>query len=171
VLRARIVLLAGEGKPDLKIAHLLSIVPRTAARWRSRFLRDGIAGLEHDAPRPGRTPSISPDSCVWCCQNDTGKTFSCNPLEHSHYGRRGRYQRGQCTAHLAQSRSEAAPRGNFPAEQRSPFRRETGGHRRLYLNPPEHALVLSLDEKSQIQALDRTQPGLPMKKAVPYDDA
>src|SRR5882724_10293989 len=64
------------------------------------------------------------------CQDDTGKTFSCNPLEHSHYGRRGRYQRGQCTAHLAQSRSEAAPRGNFQAEQRSPFRRETGGHRR-----------------------------------------
>jgi ketosteroid isomerase-like protein len=61
VLRARIVLLAAEGKQDLKIARLLSIVPRTAARWRSRFLRNGIAGLEHDAPRPGRTPSISPD--------------------------------------------------------------------------------------------------------------
>ena len=61
VLRARIVLLAGEGKQDLKIAHLLSIVPRTAARWRSRFLHDGIAGLEHDAPRPCRTPSISPE--------------------------------------------------------------------------------------------------------------
>src|SRR6267378_1500464 len=60
VLRARIVLLAGEGKQDLKIAHLLSIVLRTAARWRSRFLYDGIAGLEHDAPRPGRTPSLSP---------------------------------------------------------------------------------------------------------------
>ena len=61
VLRARIVLLAADGKQDLKIARLLSIVPRTAARWRSRFLRDGIAGLEHDAPRPGRTPSLSPD--------------------------------------------------------------------------------------------------------------
>ena len=61
VLRARIVLLAAEGTQDLKIARLLSIVPRTAARWRSRFLRDGIAGLEHDALRPGRTPSISPE--------------------------------------------------------------------------------------------------------------
>jgi hypothetical protein len=48
-------------KQDLKIAHLLSIVPRNAARWRSRFLHDGITGLEHDAPRPGRTPSISPE--------------------------------------------------------------------------------------------------------------
>jgi transposase len=61
VLRARIVLLAAEGKQDLRIARLLSIVRRTAARWRSRFLRGGIAGLEHDAPRPGRTPSISPE--------------------------------------------------------------------------------------------------------------
>lgn len=62
VLRARIVLLTAEGKQDLQIARLLSIVPRTAARWRSRFLRDGIAGgLEHDALRPSRTPSISPE--------------------------------------------------------------------------------------------------------------
>jgi len=61
VLRARIVLLTAEGKQDLEIARLLSIVPRTAARWRSRFLRDGIAGLKHDAPRPGRTSSISPE--------------------------------------------------------------------------------------------------------------
>ena|ERR1700730_12987098 len=50
LLRVRIVLLAAEGKQDLKIARLLSIVPRNAARRRSRFLRDGIAGLEHDAP-------------------------------------------------------------------------------------------------------------------------
>src|SRR5882724_3539893 len=64
------------------------------------------------------------------CQDDTGKTFSWDPLEHSHYGHRGRYRRGQRTAHLARSRSEAAPRGNLQAEQRSPFRRETGGHRR-----------------------------------------
>src|SRR6266705_3605302 len=68
------------------------------------------------------------------------------------------------TAHLAQLRSEAAPRGNFQAEQRSPFRRELDDIVGLYLNPPEHALVLSLDEKTQIQALDRTQPGLPLKK-------
>jgi hypothetical protein len=59
VLRSGIVLLAAEGKQDIEIARLLSIVPRTAARWRSGFLLDGIAGLEHDAPRPARTPSIS----------------------------------------------------------------------------------------------------------------
>jgi hypothetical protein len=95
-MRARIVLLAAAGKQDLKIARLLSIMPRTAARWRSRFLRDGIAGLVHDAPRRGRTPSISPDLVHGDCQDDAGKTFSCNPLERSYHGRRGRYQRGQC---------------------------------------------------------------------------
>ncbi len=52
----------------------------------------------------------------------------------------------------------------FQDQQRSSLRRKAGSHRGLYLNPPEHALVLSVDEKSQIQALDRTQPGLPMKK-------
>lgn len=111
MLRARIVLLAAEGKQSLKIIRLLSIVPRTAARWRSRFLRDGIAGLKHDAPRPGHTPSISPDLVRNSdCQDDAGKTFSCDPLERSHHGIRGRYQRGQRTVHLAQSRSEAAHR-------------------------------------------------------------
>ncbi len=50
VLRARIVLLAAEGQQELQIARRLSIVPRIAARWRSHFLHDGIAGLEHDAP-------------------------------------------------------------------------------------------------------------------------
>ena len=131
VLRARIVLLAGEGKQDLKIAHLLSIVPRTAARWRSRFLHDDIAGLEHDAPRPGRTPSISPE----LVRMIIAKTIQERPSHATHWSTRtmaavAGISEGQCTAHLAQSRSEAAPRGNFQAEQRSPFRRETGGHRR-----------------------------------------
>jgi len=65
VLRARIVLLAGEGKQDLKIAHLLSIVPRTAARWRSRFLHDGIAGWSTTLrDLAARLPSHR-NSCVW----------------------------------------------------------------------------------------------------------
>jgi transposase len=75
VLRARIVLLAAEGRQDLEIARLLSIVPCTAARWRSRFLRDGIAGLERDAPRPGRTPSLSPELvCIVITKTTQKKT-------------------------------------------------------------------------------------------------
>jgi hypothetical protein len=98
------------------------------------------------------------------CQDHTGKTFSCNALEHSQHGRRCRYQRGQRTARLARSRSEAAPCGNLQAEQRLPFRRETGRHRRPVSESARTCAVLSLDEKSQIQPLDRTQPSLPMKK-------
>jgi transposase len=165
VLRARIVLLAGEGKQDLKIAHRLSIVPRTAARWRSRFLHDGIAGLEHDAPRPGRTPSISPE----LVRMVIAKTTQERPSHATHWSTR--------TMAAVAGISEASVRRIWHSHGLKPHRVETfklSNDPRfaekledivgLYLNPPEHALVLSLDEKSQIQALDRTQPGLPMKK-------
>jgi hypothetical protein len=96
VLRARIALLAGEGKQDLKIAHLLSIVPSsTAARWRSRFLHDGIARLEHDAPRPGRTPSSGPELVRMVIAKTTPQ----------------RPSQTQCTSHLVDGRFGAANRG------------------------------------------------------------
>ena len=161
VLRARIVLLAGEGKQDLKIAHLLSIVPR----WRSRFLHDDIAGLEHDAPQPGRTPSISPE----LVRMIIAKTTQERPSHATHWSTR--------TMAAVAGISEASVRRIWRSHGLKPHRVETfklSNDPRfaerledivgLYLNPPEHALVLSLDEKSQIQALDRTQPGLPMKK-------
>ncbi len=165
VLRAKIVLLAAEGKQDIEIARLLSIVPRTAARWRSRFLRNGIAGLEHDAPRPGRTPSISPELVRMVIT----KTTKEKPPHATHWSTR--------TMAAAAGISEASVRRIWHSHGLKPHRMETfklsnDSHFSekledivgLYLNPPEHALVLSLDEKSQIQALDRTQPGLPMKK-------
>ena len=163
VLRARIVLLAGEGKQDLKIAHLLSIVPRTAARWRSCFLHDDIAGLEHDAPRPGRTPSISPE----LVRMIIAKTTQERPSHATHWSTR--------TMAAVAGISEASVRRIWRSHGLKPHRVETfklSNDARfaerledivgLYRNPPEHAL--SLDEKSQIQALDRTQPALPMKK-------
>ncbi len=163
VLRARIVLLAAEGKQDIEIARLLSIVPRTAARWRARFLRDGIAGLEHDAPRPGRTPSISPELVRMVIT----KTTQERPSHATHWSTRSMAAEAGI--------SEASVRRIWHSHGLKPHRVETfklSNDPRfavedivgLYLNPPEHALVLSLDEKSQIQALDRTQPGLPMKK-------
>jgi transposase len=165
VLRAKIVLLAAEGRQDIEIARLLSIVPRTAARWRSRFLRNGIAGLEHDAPRPGRTPSISPE----LVRVVIIKTTKEKPPHATHWSTR--------TMAAAAGISEASVRRIWHNHGLKPHRIETfklSNDSRfsekledivgLYLNPPKHALVLSLDEKSQIQALDRTQPGLPMKK-------
>lgn len=165
VLRARIVLLAAEGKQDLEIARLLSIVPRTAARWRSRFLREGIAGLEHDAPRPGRTPSISPQ----LVRRVVTKTTQEKPRHATHWSTR--------TMAAEVGISEASVRRIWRSHGLKPHRVESfklSNDPRfaekledivgLYLDPPEHALVLSLDEKCQIQALDRSQPGLPLKK-------
>lgn len=165
VLRARIVLLAADGKQDLEIARLLSVVPRTAARWRARFLHDGIVGLEHDAPRPGRTPSIS----VETVRLVIAKTTRQKPPHATHWSTRSMAAEAGI--------SEASVRRIWHRHGLKPHRVQTfklSNDRRfiekledsvgLYLNPPEHALVLSLDEKSQIQALDRTQPGLPLKK-------
>jgi transposase len=165
VLRARIILLAADGQQDLEIARLLAVVPRTAARWRARFNRDGMAGLEHDAPRPGRTPSISSATV----RRVVAKTTQENPPHATHWSTR--------TMAAAVGISEASVRRIWRRHGLKPHRVRTFKLSRdprfvekledivgLYLNPPEHALVLSLDEKSQIQALDRTQPGLPLKK-------
>jgi transposase len=164
VLRARIVLLASEGKQDLEIARLLSVVPRTPARWRARFLRDGIAGLLQDAPRPGRPRTVSPQTVAQVIR----KTTQEKPANATHWSTR--------TMAAAAGISEASVRRIWHAHGLKPHRVETFKLSNdpqfaekledivgLYLNPPEHAMVLSLDEKSQIQALDRTQPGLPMK--------
>lgn len=165
VLRARIVLLAGNRHTDLEISQRLNIMPRTAARWRARFLKQGIAGLEHDAPRPGRTPEITAEAVLAVIE----KTTRQKPPNRTHWSTRAMA--------AAAGISEASVRRIWRAHGLKPHRVHTfklSNDPRfaekledvvgLYLNPPEHALVLSLDEKSQIQALDRTQPGLPMKK-------
>jgi transposase len=164
VLRARIVLLAAEGRQDLEISRRLSVVPRTPARWRTRFLRDGIAGLLQDASRPGRPRSISAEKVARVIH----KTTQEKPPQATHWSTRAMA--------AAAGISEASVRRIWHAHGLKPHRVQTFKLSNdpqfaekledivgLYLNPPEHALVLSLDEKSQIQALDRTQPGLPMK--------
>jgi transposase len=164
VLRARIILLASEGKPDLEIARLLSVVPRTPARWRARFLRAGIAGLQQDARRPGRPRSITAETEARVIR----QTTQSKPPHATHWSTR--------SMAAAVGISEASVRRIWHAHGLKPHRVQTFKLSNdpqfaekledivgLYLNPPEHALVLSLDEKSQIQALDRTQPGLPMK--------
>jgi len=165
VERCRIVLLAGEGMQDLQIARQLEVAPRMAARWRARFLQLGVAGLLQDAPRPGRTPTISAETVA----RVVSKTTQSVPVNATQWSRStmaqavgisdssvGRIWR----AHgLKPHRVESFKISNDPK-----FAEKLEDIVGLYLHPPEHALVLSVDEKSQIQALDRTQPGLPMKK-------
>lgn len=165
VERSKIVLLAAEGKPDLEIASQLGISPKKAARWRNRFLDVGIKGLEKDAPRPGRTPSIT----AAMIRRVIEMTTQSMPANATHWSTRSLAAELGISdssvlriwrAHgLKPHRVESFKISNDPE-----FAQKLEAIVGLYLNPPEHALVLCVDEKSQIQALDRTQPGLPLKR-------
>jgi transposase len=165
VERCRIVLLASEGLQNNQIAEHVDVAPRMVALWRGRFLEQGVPGLLKDAPRSGRKPTISSEVVAQLIR----KTTQSRPAHATHWSRStmaremgisdssvGRIWR----AHgLKPHRVESFKISNDPN-----FANKLEAIVGLYLNPPEHALVLSVDEKSQIQALDRTQPGLPMKK-------
>jgi transposase len=165
VERAKVVLLAAEGQSDLEISAALRISNQKAARWRKRYLRLGLAGLEKDAPRPGRKPAIP----VGVKEELIHKTTQSKPANATHWSTR--------TMAAEMGVSEATVRRIWHAHGLKPHLVETFKVSKdkqfaekleaivgLYLNPPEHALVMCVDEKSQIQALDRTQPGLPLKK-------
>ena len=163
--RARVVLLAAAGKRDLEIAAEIGISNQKAARWRKRFLKLGLAGLEKDAPRPGRTPTITPAKV----QEVVRKTTQEKPSNATHWSTRTMaeaaglseksvrriWHRHGLKPHLSRT---------FKVSNDPEFAEKLEAIIGLYLNPPEHAIVLCADEKSQIQALDRTQPGLPLKK-------
>lgn len=136
VVRARIVLLAAEGQTDLEIAERFGVVPRTAARWRGRFLEAGVAGLVHDAPRPGRPPAISAETVLAVIE----KTTQQRPPHQTHWSTRSMaaaigISESQCAAYLAGARTEAASRPYVQAEQRSALRGEAGRCRRPLLEP------------------------------------
>jgi transposase len=165
VERARIVLLAADGLENQQIAGQMKMMPEKAARWRNRFLTGGIAALEKDAPRAGRTPTITERKVKRVVE----MTLHSKPANATHWSTR--------TMARAAGISEASVRRIWHAHGLKPHQVRTFKLSRdpqfqekledivgLYLNPPEHAIVLCADEKSQIQALDRTQPGLPMKK-------
>jgi transposase len=165
VERARIVLLAAEGRQDKEIATELKMTPKKVSRWRKRFLTLGMTGLQRDAPRPGRTRKITA-SFVRRVVNMTTRQ---KPPNATHWSTRSMAR--------AVGVSEASVRRIWHSHGLKPHRVESFKISNdpefaekledivgLYLNPPEHALVLCVDEKSQIQALDRTQPGLPLKR-------
>jgi transposase len=165
VQRAQIITMAANGVTSEEIATQLAISRPTVQLWRERFLALRVAGLEKDAPRPGRIPSI-PQSKVRAIVEATLHT---KPAAATHWSTRSMAE--------AQGVSEATVRRIWRRHNLKPHLVKTFKLSRdkqffeklfdivgLYLNPPDRALVLCVDEKSQIQALDRTQPGLPMKK-------
>jgi transposase len=163
VLRSRIVLLAAEGLQNKQIAAALNVAPRMAALWRGRFIEQGMEGrLLKDAPRPGRTPSISRASLIEKTTQSTPATatqWSTRTMAREMGISKASVSRIWRASGLNPHRVDSFKVSNDPH-----FADKLEAIVGLYLNPPEHALVLSVDEKSQIQALDRTQPGLPMKK-------
>jgi transposase len=165
VERARIVLRAAAGLQDQQIASELGITPEKAARWRNRYVDGGIQALGKDAWRPGRPRTITDAQVAEVIQ----KTTQEKPANATHWSTR--------TMATAAGLSEASVRRIWHANGLKPhlvktfkisndarFAEKLNVIVGLYLNPPEHAIVLCADEKSQIQALDRTQPGLPIKK-------
>ena len=165
VERARVVLLAADGKQDLEIAAEIGISNQKAARWRKRFLRLGLAGLEKDAPRPGRTPTITAAKVKEVVRKTTREKpgnatqWSTRTMAEaaglSEKSVRRIWHKHGLKPHLSRT---------FKISNDPEFAEKLEAIVGLYLNPPEHAIVLCADEKSQIQALDRTQPGLPLKK-------
>jgi transposase len=166
-LRARMVLLCAEGHSNTAVAAQVGRCRETVGRWRSRFIRDRLQGL-CDEPRPGAPRTIS-DAAV---EEVIVKTLEETPPGATHWSRR------ELAKHVGMSASSI--RRAWEAFGLDPHKveyfkistdpllvdkvRDVVG---LYLDPPEGALVLSVDEKPQIQALERTAPVLPMVPGVP----
>ena len=165
VWRARIILLSADGLGTTEIMRRTGKSKPCVWRWQERFMCEGVDGLLRDKTRPSRVPPLGDDIAARVVE----MTLDAPPHEATHW-----------TA-LAMAKaagiSESSVRRIWKAHGLAPHRwrqfklsndpdfvmklRDVVG---LYVDPPAHAIVLSVDEKSQIQALDRTQPGLPMKK-------
>ena len=164
--RARIVLLAADGVPNAEIARRVGVTRPTVVGWRQRYLESGISGLS-DLDRPGRPASIDEADVVVATLQKPPES-----LAVTHWSARLLAdQLGISFATVARIwrkwnlqpwRSETFKFSTDP--QLDAKVRDVVG---LYLNPPDKAIVLSVDEKSQIQALDRTAPILPLRPGLP----
>lgn len=163
-LRARIVLGAGSGKSNAALARELKTSRPTVIDWRARFAEGGMAALYDDRPRGrsfkplgrakeaeviARTQTAPPQATQWSCRR-MAKICGISKASVQRI-----WQANGLKPHLVKT---------FKLSNDPDFIEKLEDVVGLYMNPPDHALVFCIDEKSQIQALDRTQPGLPMKK-------
>jgi len=161
-LRARIVLACAEGLTNQAVAQRLHVTPQTVGKWRARFVADRLDGLA-DEPRPGAPRTVT-DAQV---EAVITRTLETQPEAATHWSTRGMAK----AVGLSQSSISRIWRtfalkphrqDTFKLSKDPFFLEKIRDVVGLYLNPPDKAIVLSLDEKSQVQALDRTQPLLPM---------
>jgi transposase len=164
-LRGRIVLAAGHGKSEAAIAAEMKVNRKTVRLWRERFVAQGLPGLWEIAPGRGRKAVYSPERIKAVID----ATLQSKPKGMTHWS---------CRLMAAnQGISKSTVSNLWRSHNIKPHRTKTFKLSRdpkflqkltdligLYLNPPDKAIVLCVDEKSQIQALNRTQPGLPLKK-------
>lgn len=163
VTRAQIVLAAARGLENREIAEELGVTRETVGRWRSRFVKMGVEGITRDLPRGGRKPTkrAKVESRI------IRMTTQTEPANATHWSTR------TLAEHLGVSQSmvQRIWKANglkphlvktFKVSNDPHFEEKLRDVVGLYLNPPENALVLSADEKTSIQALDRTQPSLPL---------
>jgi len=163
VLRAKIVLAAATGQQNKEIAAELRTLRKTVALWRNRFAQQRLAGIEKDAARGGRPSTAKQKLAARIVKTTTTQT----PAAATHWSTR------TLAEHLGTSPSMVQrvwKETNLQPHRVKTFKVSNDPHFAeklvdvvgLYLNPPEHAVVLCVDEKTQIQALDRLQKGLPI---------
>jgi len=163
VQRARIVLAASAGQTNETIAGSLRMAKFSVAQWRRRFADEGLTGLE-DRPRSGRPTTYTDADRVRVVETACTKT----PEAETHWSVRSLAQAtgvGRETVHRLLRRTDLKPHrvGTFSHSNDPDFVAKLVDVVGLYLDPPEHAIILCVDEKTQVQALDRTQPLLPMR--------
>jgi transposase len=165
VWRARIVLLASDGLTAEAIAEAVGTSLLTVRRWRRRYMAKGVEGLLKDATRPSRVKPLSPEQI----NQVVHMTLHDKPSNATQWSLRSMakvsglsYSSVQRIWHAHGLKPHLVK--TFKLSRDKNFAAKVADVVGLYLNPPDKALVLCVDEKSQIQALDRTQPGLPMKK-------
>ncbi len=165
VTQARAILLAAEGISNAQIAAKIGVSRQSVIAWRARFVQEGLSGIGTVAPGRGRKPKISDErvaEIVTATQTTTpeGEThWSCRSMAKAKGVSPATVQRIWDAHGLSPHRTKSFKVSNDPL-----FTEKLTDVVGLYLNPPDKAIVLCVDEKSQIQALDRTQPSLPMKK-------
>lgn len=163
-LRARIVLLAADGVASQVILETLKISAPTLSLWRQRYLDCGVEGLKKGKTRPSRVAPLAIEKV----QEVLTLTMTGKPAHATHWSCRTLAQQvgiSRMAVHRIWREHKLKPHRvkGFKVSNDPQFEEKLRDVVGLYLDPPEKAIVFSVDEKSQIQALDRTQPGLPMK--------
>ena len=165
VWRARIVLATADGLGTNAIMKRAGKSKPCVWRWQERYVDEGVEGLLRDKTRPGRKTALGADKKLAVITKTTGERpanathwsvrLMAKEMGISHTSVQRIWKEAQLKPHLVRT---------FKVSNDPKFAEKVTDVVGLYMNPPDKALVLCIDEKSQIQALDRTQPGLPMKK-------